>query len=137
MAGCSVWNPLSVRSQGSDGKRLPYRRCVLWETLRFHGLHPIVVESVGFVSGLRGTGSDPQPSPERDVIMREMQQRGIEKPNALLASSDTALVLVRAVLRPGIQKGDSFDVEVRVPSNSETTSLRGGTLWTTELNQLA
>lgn len=138
LAGCSVWNPLSVRSQGSDAEEAPIPAMRLVGDLAVpYGLHPIVVESVGFVSGLRGTGSDPQPSPERDVIMREMQQRGIEKPNALLASSDTALVLVRAVLRPGIQKGDSFDVEVRVPSNSETTSLRGGTLWTTELNQLA
>ena len=69
--------------------------------------------------------------------MREMQRRGVETPNALLASPNTSLVMVHGVLRPGIQKGDRFDLEVRVLSNSETTSLRGGTLWTCDLKQLA
>ena len=138
LAGCSVWNPLSVRSKDSDAEEAPISGTRLVGDLAVpYGLHPIVVESVGFVSGLRGTGSDTPPSPHRNLMMREMQRRGVDKPNALLASSDTALVLVRALLRPGIQKGDVFDVEVRVPSNSETTSLRGGILWTTELNPLA
>ena len=102
-----------------------------------YGLHPIRVEAVGFVSGLKGTGSDPQPSPQRSVVMREMQRRSIESPNALLASPNTSLVMVRGILRAGIQKGDRFDLEVRVMSRSETTSLRGGTLWTTDLKQMA
>jgi flagellar basal body P-ring protein FlgI len=101
------------------------------------GLHPISVEAVGFVTGLRGTGCDPQPSEERSLVMHEMQRRGIESPNALLASPNTALVKVRGFLRPGIQKNDRFDLEVRVISRSETTSLRGGNLWLTDLTQSA
>jgi flagellar basal body P-ring protein FlgI len=66
-----------------------------------------------------------------------MHKRGVKSPNALLASKNASLVLVRAVLRPGIQKGDRFDVEVRLPPKSETTSLRGGYLLQTELKQLA
>jgi hypothetical protein len=47
------------------------------------------------------------------------------------------MVLVRGFLRPGIQKGDHFDVELRVPTRSECTSLRGGWLMETRLRQYA
>lgn len=138
LCGCSVWNPLSVRSQSPDPEDVPEPSTRLVGDLAVpYGLHPVVVEAVGFVSGLKGTGSDPQPSPQRSVIMREMQRRGVEKPNALLASPNTALVMVRGYMRPGVQKGDRFDLEVRVLNRSETTSLRGGNLWTCDLKQLA
>jgi flagellar basal body P-ring protein FlgI len=65
-----------------------------------------------------------------------MQRRGVQNPNSVLASKNTALVLVRGYLRPGIQKGDVFDVEVRVPSRSETTSLRGGFLLEVPLREM-
>ena len=45
--------------------------------------------------------------------------------------------MVRGVLRPGIQKGDHFDVEVRIPSQSDTTSLRGGRLLEVRLTEVA
>jgi len=98
---------------------------------------PMEVEAVGLVTGLHGTGSDPMPSPQRQLLFGEMQARGVRSPNAVLASPDTAMVLVRGVLRPGIQKGDLFDVEVRIPSRSETTSLRGGWLLPVELKPFA
>ncbi len=101
------------------------------------GLEPLRVEAVGLVTGLHGTGSDPSPSPQRSALLDEMQKRGVDKPNRVLASGDVALVLVRGWLRPGIQEGDRFDVEVRTPSRSETTSLRGGTLLQTRLRQMA
>jgi len=69
--------------------------------------------------------------------MTEMQRRGVENPNQLLATRNFSLVLVRGFLRPGIQKGDHFDVEVRVKDQSETTSLRGGFLLETHLSDLA
>ncbi len=40
-------------------------------------------------------------------------------------------------MRPGIQEGDRFDVEVRVPSQSETKSIRNGWLLQTRLTELA
>lgn len=101
-----------------------------------YGLHSIVVEAIGLVTGLNGTGSDPLPSPERQFLLAEMQRRGVQNPNTVLASKNTSLVLVRGYLRPGIQKGDVFDVEVRVPSRSETTSLRGGFLLEVPLREM-
>lgn len=101
------------------------------------GMNFIKVEAVSLVTGLPGTGSDPPPSPQRAALLDEMNRRGVSDPNDVLASPNTSLVLVRAYLRPGIQAGDRFDVEVRVPSRSETTSLRGGWLLPSRLTELA
>ncbi|HVU87775.1 MAG TPA: flagellar basal body P-ring protein FlgI [Pirellulales bacterium] len=101
------------------------------------GMHPVKVEAVGLVTGLPGTGSDPDPSPQRDELLAEMKAYGVDHPNKILASGTASLVLVRAYLRPGIQQGDHFDIEVRVPSRSATTSLRGGWLMETRLAEMA
>ena len=92
------------------------------------GLNSVKVEAVALVTGLDGTGSDPPPSSRRAVLIGEMQARDVPNPNAILASSDTSLVIVVGFLPPGIRKGERFDVQVRVPSKSETVSLRGGWL---------
>jgi len=138
LGGCSWWDRVVVRSQSPDESEMQDRNVPLVGDLAVpFGMFPVEVEYVSLVTGLRGTGSDPKPSPQRQVLLSRMQTLGVESPNAALASPDTAMVLVRGVLPPGIQKGDRFDVEVRVPSQSETTSLRGGWLLDTELRELA
>jgi len=102
-----------------------------------YGMNYVKVENVALVTGLAGTGEDPAPSPQRAALLAEMNRRGIENPNEVLASPNTTLVLVRAFLRPGIEKGETFDVEVRTPSRSETSSLRGGMLLETRLSEAA
>lgn len=138
LAGCSYWDVLDARSQSPDDTDPggPKVRLVGDLAVPF-GMFPVQAEGVALVTGLRGTGSDPSPSPQQGALLDEMQTRGVVNPNRVLASSSTALVLVRGVLRPGIQKGDRFDVEVRIPSRSDTTSLRGGYLLETRLKQLA
>ncbi len=86
----------------------------------------IEVEGVTLAVGLNRTGSDPPPNTERGMLLKEMQVREVENPDSVLASPDTALVMVRALIPPGAQKGDRLDLEVRVPVRSETTSLQGG-----------
>ncbi len=139
LGGCSAWNPLAVRSQSPDEAESETEssntRLVRDMAVPF-GMFPIKIEAVGLITGLVGTGSDPSPSPQRAALLAHMQTRGVSMPNAVLSSNDTSLVLVRGVLRPGIQKGDHFDVEVRVPSRSETTSLRGGWLLRTRLRKM-
>jgi flagellar basal body P-ring protein FlgI len=102
-----------------------------------YGMHYVKIENVALVTGLAGTGEDPAPSPQRAELLAEMNRRGVDHPNDVLASPDTALVLVRAFLRPGLQAGETFDVEVRVPSRSDATSLRGGMLLETRLTETA
>jgi flagellar basal body P-ring protein FlgI len=102
-----------------------------------HGMNFVKVEAVSLVTGLAGTGSDPPPSPQRASLLDDMKRRNVADANEVLASPNTSLVLVRAYLRPGIQAGDTFDVEVRVPTRSDTTSLRGGWLLPARLTEMA
>jgi len=139
LAGCSCFDALSVRSQSPEAEDEPDDpkvRLVGDFAVPF-GMFPIRIEAVGLVTGLNGTGSDPGPTPQRAALVDNMRARGVKNPNALLATRNTSLVLVQAVLRPGIRAGDHFDVEVRIPSRSETTSLRGGYLLETRLTELA
>jgi hypothetical protein len=102
-----------------------------------YGREQIAVEGIGLVVGLPGTGGDPPPSIYRAMLEDDMQKRGVTNTKEILASRATALVLVRGYLRPGMDKGDRFDLEVRVPFRSETTSLRGGYLMETRLSERA
>ncbi len=102
-----------------------------------YGMNYVKVEAVSLVTGLAGTGSDPPPTPQRAMLLDEMKRRDVANPNEVLASTNTSMVLVRAFLRPGIQAGDRFDVEVRTPTGSETTSLRDGWLLSSRLTELA
>jgi len=102
-----------------------------------YGMNYEKIEAVSLLTGLSGTGSDPPPSPQRATLLNEMERRGVTDPNEVLSSPNTSLVLVRAYLRPGIQKGDRFDVEIRVPTRGETTSLRGGWLLPARLTEMA
>ncbi len=101
------------------------------------GMNYVRIEGVGMVNNLNNTGSDPRPSPERDSLIDEMQTHNVHKPQTILSSQKTSMVLVRGYLPPGVQKGDRFDLEVVVPPRSETTSLRGGWLMQTRLRELA
>ncbi len=102
-----------------------------------YGLNYVKVESVALVTGLAGTGEDPPLTPQRAALLDEMNRRRVDKPNRVLASSDTSLVLLRAYLPPGVRKGDHLDIEVRTPTRSHTTSLRGGWVLPSRLSELA
>lgn len=136
-----VWSGCSLWSRGDAARRLDEATSenadIVGDLAVAYGLHPIPVEAIGLVTGLRGTGSDPLPSPERQYLLAEMQRRGVDSPNTVLASPDTSLVLLRGYLRPGIQRGDRFDLEVRVPSRSETKSLLGGYLLEVPMREMA
>jgi hypothetical protein len=101
------------------------------------GLNALRIERAALITGLAGTGSDPAPGPQRQMLLTDMQERGVVEPNALLAAPATALVWVHAYLPPGIRKGDRFDVQVEVPPDSETTSLAGGWMMETRLSEMA
>ncbi|HVA51520.1 MAG TPA: flagellar basal body P-ring protein FlgI [Pirellulales bacterium] len=135
--GCAL--PPILRSQSPEDSEDPVATSVklISDYALAVGGYPLHIESIGLVTGLPGTGSDVPTSPQRAALLDEMEKRGVAYPNQVLASKETELVLVHAYLRPGIQKGDHFDVEMRVPTRSECTSLRGGWLMETRLRQFA
>jgi flagellar basal body P-ring protein FlgI len=142
LAGCSSWNLLSpgkakVDSDQQASASTDEQPHTVGDLAVPFGMFPVRVEAVGLVGGLHGTGSDPEPSPQRAMLIAEMERRGVENPNRLLATKNWSLVIVRGFLRPGIQKGDPFDVELRVTDRSETVSLRGGTLLETRMSDSA
>lgn len=127
-AGCT--GPL-VRSQSPTpesyiDEELEARIKLIGDLTATWGFNYLKVESVALVTGLNNTGSDPPPSNQRQTLLEEMQSHQVEHPNQVLSSPATSMVIVRGYLPPGCQKGDIFDVEVRIPPRSETTSLRGG-----------
>lgn len=100
------------------------------------GLSVYVVEGVGLVTGLDGTGGDDGP-PHRDLILEDMRKRRFPRPEEFLRSKNTAIVLVRVFIPPLAKSGDRLDVEVYVPDGSGTTSLRGGMLLECPLTEVA
>lgn len=87
-----------------------------------------MVQGVGLVVGLDGTGEDPPATPQRKILLEEMRRRRVDDPESLLKSPNTALVIVTAYIPPLIRKGDPLDVEIKLPEGSLTKSLRGGRL---------
>lgn len=103
----------------------------------FSGLNLVLLEGVGLVTGLPGTGGDPPASTYRTALLEEMRKNNVKNPNSILQSPSTALVIVRAYLPPLVEPGEKFDVEVRIPGGSEVTSLNGGWLMPCHLSEQA
>ena len=121
-------DPLSV-AEDPDSTRFIGEIAGTWGT-RFSQ-----VQSVGLVTNLKETGSDPPADELRTRLINEMKINKVMNPNEILADPSTSLVVVRGWLPPGIQKGDSYDIEVVVPPRSKTASLRDGTLMPTQLRR--
>ncbi|MCA9293052.1 MAG: flagellar basal body P-ring protein FlgI [Phycisphaerales bacterium] len=107
------------------------------------GLEPVVVSGYGLVVGLDGTGSGDVPQSIRATLEAEMRRMGVGTelsgrlkditPGQLIDDPNTAVVLVQAMAPPGAPVGTKFDVRVSALPGSATSSLSGGTLWTTDL----
>jgi hypothetical protein len=106
------------------------------------GFENTVVRGYGLVVGLAGTGSRQMPPEVRAMMIREMAKRGVGsaahgagelRPERMLDSEDTAVVIVEGIIPAGAPKGATFDVRVSAIPGSGTSSLEGGRLYTTEL----
>ncbi len=139
-AGCtsSLWksNVADTSVSESEQQTEPTAR-LIGDLTRPVGMNHFKVENVGLVTNLLGTGSDPLSSGHRATLLGEMQSHKVDSPNRLLASPNTSLVLVRGFIPPGAKKGDRFDVEVYLPSQSKTKSLYRGWLMRTRLREVA
>jgi hypothetical protein len=136
-AGCS--SPL-IRGQSPEPEKyfeeeVEKRLRLIGDMTATWGFNYQKVESVALVTGLANTGSDPPPSPQRQMLLGEMQSHEVDNPNQVLASLETAMVVVRGYIPPGAMKGDRFDIEVRIAPRTDTTSLRSGWLMPTRMRE--
>ena len=102
-----------------------------------YGFERVRVEAIGLVVGLPKTGGDTPPGLYREQVLSLMRNNEVENPEKLLASKSVAAVIVRGFVPPGTRKGEMIDVDVFVlPTDGETTSLRGGHLLPVQLSEM-
>lgn len=138
LTGCS--NPF-FRGQSPDPEELVIEEAenrvrLIRDYANSYGLFGVKIEGIGLVSGLDNTGSNPPDDQRRRALIDEMQSHNVASPQQLIASNSTSLVLVQTVLPPAVQKGDRVDIQVRIPTNSQTESLKGGWLMPCRLREM-
>lgn len=96
----------------------------------------VPVNGYALVGGLNGTGSSECPADIRSYLQKYITQRlAGAKVNVddLIASPDTAVVLVEGMIMPAATKNEHFDIRVSALPSTQTTSLEGGWLYGAEL----
>ena len=98
----------------------------------------IPAQGYGLVAGLSGTGSSQCPPQVRDYlkqyVLSKLPKDSMTSADDIIDSIDTAPVRIEGVIPPAAQKGDTFDVKVTALPGTQTTSLKGGTLYTAEMH---
>lgn len=101
---------------------------------------PYGVRGFGVVAGLWGTGSAECPPELKKQLEKYIWQRmpSTETFDArtFLESGDTAVVEIFGQIPALATDGQRFDLKIRPLSQSQTTSLRGGILYTAELKEI-
>jgi hypothetical protein len=107
------------------------------------GLRPMRVRGYGLVVGLGRNGSADCPRSVREQLVQSLYKkldlssdvvgRRNITPELLIDDVDTAVVVVQADIPPGAVKGTRFDVGVMALPGTRTKSLRGGRLYTADL----
>ncbi|MCG8509843.1 MAG: flagellar basal body P-ring protein FlgI, partial [Rhodospirillales bacterium] len=107
---------------------------------------PIIVSKYGLVvlPPGSGTGSREVPSYISEYMVNYVGKQGVGNsryqalpnvsPRRWLENMDTAVVEVMGLVPAGATPGTRFDVLVNALPQTQTTSLAGGTLWTTDLS---
>lgn len=110
---------------------------------RLLGDQPLIVGGYGLVVNLNATGSSEVPAYLRQWLINEMRKKGVGSasvgggtlsPEQMLASHHTTVVAVQGLVPPGATNGMRFDVWVTCLPQTQTTSLEGGRLWSTDLS---
>jgi hypothetical protein len=95
----------------------------------------IPVSGIGLVYNLAGTGSTAPPGGWRSMLENSLKKQGFSNIKELLddPAKTTSLVMVTALIPPGARKGEAIDIQISLPDESKTTSLKGGKLLACEL----
>ncbi len=108
------------------------------------GMGPLPVRGFGLVIGLGANGSRDCPKQIREQLIEALYKRyrisservDAERivPERLVGALDTAVVMVQAMIPPAATAGTRFDIAIKALPGTQTKSLRGGRLHTTDLH---
>lgn len=132
VAGC-LSQPGSSRLQAEDeserDKEAVYAEVkTIGDVSSVSNAEPIHISGVGLVVDLEGTGGGAPPGGYRNMLEAQFKKKNLDNIKEILASPNHSMVLVSALIPAGARKGDPLDVEITLPPQSKTTSLRGGRL---------
>lgn len=110
----------------------------------YEGLAAMRVRGYGLVVGLGKNGSTDCPKPIYDRLVQSMYKQhrfgassrvGVPDitPEAMINDIDTAVVVIYGDIPPAATEGTRFDVNVMALPGTQTKSLRGGRLFTADL----
>lgn len=140
LAGCtnSPAEKVQGRSQigGEDAPVDPDAYATVGMKTLPDNMGPIHVSGVGLVYRLQpGAGSHPLTGGWRQMLEMSLKKQGWTNFRDILddPNKTTSLVLVSASIPPGARKGEPIDLDISVPDDSRTVSLRGGLLMPCEL----
>ena len=146
LAGCGD-RAKPAGPEAPDAGPSPYARVmdgVVGNYATYVGGADVVVRGYGLVAGLGDKGSSDTPREIRQRIAAQMTRYGIGRsstgteditPDRIINDRDTTDVVVSAEIPPGTPKGTRLDAFVSARPGSETVSLDGGVLYTTELQR--
>jgi hypothetical protein len=103
----------------------------------FDNAQDMYVTGPGLVVGLDGTGGTCPPCDARTAVSERLKRDRVEDIAGVLDSPNHAVVVVTAVIKPGVRRDELIDVEVSLPQGSKVKSLRGGVLLPTPLMTFA
>ena len=126
--------------QGQDFASLGDLGATIGSLARFLVPELIPVEGIGLVVGLEGTGSAECPPQIRaylkQYILRQLPAKTRLDVDEFINNPNTAVVSVQGLIPEIASRNQYFDVRVTALPNTQTTSLDGGRLFTTELKML-
>ena len=126
LPGCMHQTPRLVAEEETERDRYGVR--TLGEFCTVGNADPLPLGGIGLVVGLDGTGAAPTNDANRTMLEDDLRKQGVRNIKEMLASNNVALVMISASIPPGTRKGDTLDIEVRLPPSSKATSIQGGHL---------
>ncbi len=118
-------------------------RTTITSICSLRGYNPVLVSGFGLVVGLDATGSSDVPPRIARWLENQMSKGGFGQeslnmghmtPDQVIMDDRTAVVMVEGLTPPGATRGSTFDVMVSAVPGTQTTSLEGGLLYTTDLS---
>lgn len=150
VGGCSITEKgkerydLGVESQAHELMDSAAFRDTIGSVTTFEGMAAMRVRGYGLVVGLGKNGSTDCPKPIYDRLVQSMYKQhrfgassrvGVPDitPEAMINDIDTAVVVIFGDIPPAATAGSRFDVQVMALPGTQTKSLRGGRLFTADL----